>query len=597
MSADTGQPEAPVIQEETAPQPAAPTMSVLVVDDDDAMRAAMVYILKHNGFDVAQASDGREALARLSDRPYDVVLLDLKMPVMDGLRTLQQMRKTPTMRSIPVVILSQNPDREMVVQCINLGVRDFVTKQNLDIEALFERLRGATKPPEEADSGDDSAPMPEPGQILPQTDREAWRQRAESLGRVKREETQQTIEDTALLPVFPASVNEVEEAIHAGESASSMVQQIEQEPALLLGLLDLANRSQESATDAVESETALQWLGNAGLEETIRNVREAEGAIPEESAPWVHRWWSHSVAVAQVAACLAPVVGISEAEGRAAGMLHDIGRLLVLTSNLAPQAIGCYQATSDMLIPTTAAEQALMVLSHKQIGTEICRRCNIPAQLATICDTHDFDDNARRRLDEHSARLSAVVSAADTIAKAAGYGSLPNDELMAMPESIVKAVDESQNAIHAALAEIQTLISWRVGAASAAIGGEDVSLKGIVIVALSSQDGPSNPFMHALTTAGANVTVLSEPTQLIDAKPLYDVLILDNTNESVVRVVPTLRRLNQEKSFAQIPRLLLARPSDEPETVIRQSGLELTTYQTPIRMQSLLRAVRNLAGS
>ena len=118
-----------------------------------------------------------------------------------------------------------------------------------------------------------------------------------------------------------------------------------------------------------------------------------------------------------------------------------------------------------------------------------------------------------------------------------------------------------------------------------------------MIVILSSHAGPANPFVQALTRAGANVTALSEPNDLIDAKPLYDVLVLDQTNESVVQLVPTLRRLSTGQNLAEIPQLLLARSADDPETVIRQSGLELVIYPTPIRANSLVRAVRNLAGS
>ena len=590
VSAD--QPDLP-----SAPPPLeseAPPLNVLVVDDDDATRVALTYILQQNSFQADQAGSGQEALGRMNEKRYDVVLLDLQMPIMDGIHTLAQMRRSSNMNNIPVVVISHQTDREQVMQCVALGVRHFVAKQSLNIADLIERLRDATVPCEsqaEEPAADGS------GVVLPTIDRDQWRAQMEKLGRVTREETQQKLSQMAVPVIFSPGIEEIKSSILSGESAQNLVQDIEQEPHLLTGVLDLANCSQDSSSDAVDIETAIQWIGNAGLEEVVNKLGGAESAISEETKPWIHRWWSHSVAMAQLAERLASAVRISKAEARAAGMIHDLGRLMLLSSDLAPKVVACYEATPDLAISTGLAEQVLFGMNHKQVGQEICKRHNIPNQLAAICDTHDFDDSARSRLDQYGARLSALINAADVLAKASGYGSLPNDELMPLPEVLAKTVDDLRPKLDAALAEIQTLISWRTGGNDPNPSPATTPLKGIVVVILASHDGPANPFVQTLTRAGANVTVFGETNDLIDAKPLFDVLVLDQTNESVVQAVPMLRRLSKGQNFAEIPQLLLIRSGDDPETVIRQSGLDLAIYPTPIRINSLIQAVRSLAGS
>jgi CheY-like chemotaxis protein len=85
----------------------AQTARILVVDDDTALRDALAEVLRENGFEVACASDGSEALDRLEDAPPPhVILLDLSMPVMDGWSFRAAQRRDPRLASIPTIVLS-----------------------------------------------------------------------------------------------------------------------------------------------------------------------------------------------------------------------------------------------------------------------------------------------------------------------------------------------------------------------------------------------------------------------------------------------------------------------------------------------------------
>jgi CheY-like chemotaxis protein len=81
---------------------------VLVVDDDVAIREVLVDILEAEGYAVASASDGQEALQRLSSLTPCIVLLDLMMPVMDGFEVLAHLRADPATSALPVLVLTAN---------------------------------------------------------------------------------------------------------------------------------------------------------------------------------------------------------------------------------------------------------------------------------------------------------------------------------------------------------------------------------------------------------------------------------------------------------------------------------------------------------
>ena len=103
---------------------------VLVVDDDEANRDVLGRRLKRLGYGVIGARDGIEALERLTepDSGIDLVLLDVMMPRMDGFAVLERHRNDPTIRHIPVIMISALDDMASIVRCIEAGAEDYLPK-------------------------------------------------------------------------------------------------------------------------------------------------------------------------------------------------------------------------------------------------------------------------------------------------------------------------------------------------------------------------------------------------------------------------------------------------------------------------------------
>ena len=101
---------------------------ILVVDDYPLNRLKLARLLQQEGHIVAQAGDGEQALTMLRAQPYDVVLLDLLMPGIDGMQVLQEMKRDPTLRDIPVIVISAVDEIDRAAACIVGGAEDYLQK-------------------------------------------------------------------------------------------------------------------------------------------------------------------------------------------------------------------------------------------------------------------------------------------------------------------------------------------------------------------------------------------------------------------------------------------------------------------------------------
>ena len=103
--------------------------ALLVVDDNDDNRFTLIQRLKREGYEnVAFACNGRDALDLLAGRPFDLVLLDITMPEMDGYQVLERLKADTTLRDIPVVMISAIDEIDSVARCIGLGAADYLAK-------------------------------------------------------------------------------------------------------------------------------------------------------------------------------------------------------------------------------------------------------------------------------------------------------------------------------------------------------------------------------------------------------------------------------------------------------------------------------------
>jgi two-component system, OmpR family, KDP operon response regulator KdpE len=115
--------------------------SVLVVDDEPQIRRALRLVLRANGYDVTEVGAGEPALDALASKAYDLMILDLVLPDVDGVEVCRRVREWSEM---PVLILSAHGDEDIKVRALDEGADDFVTKP-FSAPELMARMRRALR--------------------------------------------------------------------------------------------------------------------------------------------------------------------------------------------------------------------------------------------------------------------------------------------------------------------------------------------------------------------------------------------------------------------------------------------------------------------
>ena len=104
------------------------TASLLIVDDNSMNRIMLSRYTMRLGYQSTLVENGRQALEKLQNESFDLVLLDVQMPEMDGYQVLEQMKTHPYLREIPVIMISAVDELESTVRCIELGAQDYLPK-------------------------------------------------------------------------------------------------------------------------------------------------------------------------------------------------------------------------------------------------------------------------------------------------------------------------------------------------------------------------------------------------------------------------------------------------------------------------------------
>lgn len=114
--------------------------NILSVDDSPSMRAMIAYTLNAAGYEIESAENGQDALDKAAEKNYDLILMDINMPVMNGIEAITELRKTDAYKSAPILVLSTESREDIKQKGRSAGATGWIVKP-FDPEKLVNALK------------------------------------------------------------------------------------------------------------------------------------------------------------------------------------------------------------------------------------------------------------------------------------------------------------------------------------------------------------------------------------------------------------------------------------------------------------------------
>ena len=120
-------------------------LKIITIDDDPVVRTLIKKTFSSLGFEVITAADGIEGLRAIENNQPDIIILDVMMPIIDGLEVLKRIKATPKIAKIPVIMFTAISDGHMVVETSKFGAEDYIIKP-FQSSVLIQKVKKLLEP-------------------------------------------------------------------------------------------------------------------------------------------------------------------------------------------------------------------------------------------------------------------------------------------------------------------------------------------------------------------------------------------------------------------------------------------------------------------
>lgn len=477
--------------------------SILLVDDQAIIREPIEAALRRAGHETVTASNGAEALARIAQRAVDLILLDIAMPVMDGLTMLRALRQREgDGRHTPVIMLTAAADKSKIVEAAKLGVKGYLLKSSFslkDMLAAVERVLAAASTPVGAAAmtqpGDARAasaavkqqgtspapsssavlqaaagatPAPAAGAKPPGSTPPAVKSsiatataaaaapgttQADALRSIKplmaKSAAIEIIEKCDELKGFSPAVSEVLKLTASpGCSIDNVAKAISRDHAIALKILRLANSAVYTRGEPVDGvHKAVLRIGLEQIRQAVLNLAVMEQF--KSSVIDANQFWEHAIATGIIAAEIAHSRNEKEADPAfTMGLLHDVGRL-AFAGQLGDAYKQVLETARQLQLPLEQVEHRMLGVTHADMMDRMFRRWKFAKEFINPIVFHHLSaGNVRDVAPQETAQI-ATLALADRLAHAFMLGSSGNEtvyptedlcELLRLEESVITRI-------------------------------------------------------------------------------------------------------------------------------------------------------------
>ena len=114
---------------------------ILIIEDDSFLSSLIVEKFMKLGFEVDSAMDGEAGLNKIINNKYDLVLLDMILPKMEGFKVLEEVKKNESLKNLPIIVASNLYDKNDIDKAVSLGAKDYIIKAYNSPENIVEKVK------------------------------------------------------------------------------------------------------------------------------------------------------------------------------------------------------------------------------------------------------------------------------------------------------------------------------------------------------------------------------------------------------------------------------------------------------------------------
>ncbi|HWB20055.1 MAG TPA: response regulator [Phycisphaerales bacterium] len=420
---------------------------ILIIDDHALICELFTTVLSHAGYETVSALGGEEALSILETRRPDVILLDVLMPNMDGLETLECIRNLPNGRHVPVIMLTGIADRPLVIAAAKHGVKSYLLKTSSSVKTILRQIEQArtersTKPilPDVSSSQGETSPStpvaisPVAENVFAGSFNEMPSPTIDAIAppAMTKADILQAVDAFSDLGGMPSAVSEVLQLTESDRaSMDEIAETINFDPALALKILKLANSAAYARGDHVDNvHKAVMRIGLGQIRQEVMNFAMIDRFSNIQSkAIDQDRFWEHAVATGLVASQLAQARRAKDAQSAfTMGLLHDVGRL-VLAEVLGDRYLQVISCANEQQRPLESVESEILGLTHADVTERLFRQWKFPNELIHPVARHHLSASSLKITASSGTIAIATLALANRIVHALLLGSSGNDTI------------------------------------------------------------------------------------------------------------------------------------------------------------------------
>lgn len=438
---------------------------ILVVDDEEIILRLLERVLARFGYRVETASGGQEGVRQARKNPPDLVLMDLRMPGVNGADAIRMLRADAETKEIPVIVLTGEAGARSVREAVEVGAADLLVKSSFRIETFLDRIERALRRREEsrrveeaegrcraAEAGKERKRVRREKRQSPSPESEGGQTfaRVPALSMEEVEKRLNSVLDLQVLPFIAAEIVQVTSS--AVSDSRQLTEIIERDQALTVQVLKLANSAFYSVHGrSLNLSQAVTNIGFRAIRQLVLAmslVKERRDQARGKGLPQVE-FWRHSVACGVLSRELARASGCDPdgvEDAFLAGLLHDIGQT-IFNDHFSEVYSGILEAAVKRNVSILQVEQEGLGMDHTQVSGRILRKWKLSEKLLDPIERHHAPWEELLGAAAPSGRLVLIVRLAEILTRLMLIGTDSDDTYEEIPDAVFPALGIESEAV------------------------------------------------------------------------------------------------------------------------------------------------------